>query len=161
MTDETLTFPAPPGGGGALCHLGLLLVAAAGRGGLLKGYRSACHWAWRGMLESFGAEPVADRVVRDRNRISGGGSGRLIDFCADLAAELAGERVAQQISSRWSTIRIHRLPAKAVPKKAGRATASVQELFALQTDVKPPWRRRKPPDAKPHRWLPQPDRGGA
>jgi cyclohexyl-isocyanide hydratase len=68
-----------------------------GAAGLLKGYKSACHWAWRDMLPAFGAIPVAQRVVRDRNHISGGGVTAGIDFGLTVAAELAGEEVAKSI----------------------------------------------------------------
>src|SRR5262245_41265347 len=68
-----------------------------GAAGLLKGYKSACHWAWRDMLKDFGATPVAERVVRDRNRISGGGVTAGIDFGLTVAAELAGEEIAKSI----------------------------------------------------------------
>jgi cyclohexyl-isocyanide hydratase len=77
----------------SVCTGSLVLGAA----GLLKGYRSACHWAWRDMLPAFGAVPVAERVVRDRNRISGGGVTAGIDFGLTVAAELAGEEVAKSI----------------------------------------------------------------
>jgi cyclohexyl-isocyanide hydratase len=77
----------------SVCTGSLILGAA----GLLKGYRSACHWAWREMLKDFGATPVAERVVRDRNRISGGGVTAGIDFGLTVAAELAGEEVARSI----------------------------------------------------------------
>lgn len=50
------------------------------------------------MLPSFGAEPVATRTVRDRNRISGGGVTAGIDFGLLLAAELAGEEIAKEIT---------------------------------------------------------------
>jgi cyclohexyl-isocyanide hydratase len=73
---------------------GSLLLAAAG---LLKGYKAGCHWMWRDMLAAFGAEPVAERVVRDRNRITGGGVTAGIDFGLVLAAELAGETTARRI----------------------------------------------------------------
>ena len=73
---------------------GALVLGAAG---LLKGYKSACHWAWRDMLPAFGAIPVAQRVVRDRNHISGGGVTAGIDFGLTVAAELAGEDVAKSI----------------------------------------------------------------
>jgi len=49
------------------------------------------------MLSDFGAIPVAERVVRDRNRISGGGVTAGIDFGLTVAAELAGEEVAKSI----------------------------------------------------------------
>jgi cyclohexyl-isocyanide hydratase len=77
----------------SVCTGSLVLGAA----GLIKGYRSACHWAWREMLSDFGAIPVAERVVRDRNRISGGGVTAGIDFGLTVAAELAGEDVAKSI----------------------------------------------------------------
>jgi cyclohexyl-isocyanide hydratase len=77
----------------SVCTGSLILGAA----GLLKGYKSACHWAWRDMLKDFGAIAVAERVVRDRNRISGGGVTAGIDFGLTVAAELAGEEVAKSI----------------------------------------------------------------
>ena len=48
-------------------------------------------------LAAFGAIPANDRVVRDRNRLSGGGVTAGIDFGLTLAAELAGEQVAKSI----------------------------------------------------------------
>ncbi len=98
MTDqETLDFLRRQAAGAryvtSVCTGSLVLGAA----GLLKGYKSACHWAWRHMLADFGAIPVAERVVRDRNRISGGGVTAGIDFGLAVAAELAGEEVAKSI----------------------------------------------------------------
>lgn len=77
----------------SVCAGSLLLGAA----GLLKGYKSGSHWAFRHLLPNFGAIPVAERIVRDRNRISGGGVTAGIDFGLSLAAELAGEDVAKEI----------------------------------------------------------------
>jgi cyclohexyl-isocyanide hydratase len=77
----------------SVCNGALVLGAA----GLLDGYRSACHWMWRHHLPRFGAIPVAARVVRDRNRVSGGGVTAGIDFGLALAAELAGEEVAKML----------------------------------------------------------------
>ncbi|HEY6979546.1 DJ-1/PfpI family protein [Reyranella sp.] len=98
MTDqETLDFLRKQAAGAryvtSVCTGSLVLGAA----GLLKGYKSACHWAWRDMLPAFGAIPVAERVVRDRNRISGGGVTAGIDFGLAVAAELAGEETAKSI----------------------------------------------------------------
>jgi len=67
---------------------GSLILAAAG---LLKGYRAACHWAWRDHLRLFGAEPVAERIVFDRNRVTGGGVTAGIDFALALTAAIRGE----------------------------------------------------------------------
>lgn len=77
----------------SVCNGSLLLGAA----GLIQGYQSACHWMWRDYLVPFGAEPVAARVVRDRNRLSGGGVTSGIDFGLTLAGELAGPEAARMI----------------------------------------------------------------
>ena len=95
--EETLAFLRRQAEGAryitSVCTGSLVLAAA----GLLKGYRSACHWSVRDELAAFGATPVAERVVRDRNRLSGGGVTAGIDFGLTLAAELAGEQVAKAI----------------------------------------------------------------
>lgn len=95
--EETLAFLRRQAAGAryitSVCTGSLVLAAA----GLLKGYRSACHWSVRDELAAFGAVPVADRVVRDRNRLSGGGVTAGIDFGLTLAAELAGEQTAKAI----------------------------------------------------------------
>lgn len=95
--DDTLAFLRRQGAQAryvtSVCNGSLVLGAA----GLLAGYRSACHWMWLPFLERFGAVPVAERIVRDRNRISGGGVTAGIDFGLALAAELAGDDVARTI----------------------------------------------------------------
>ena len=73
---------------------GSLILAAAG---LLVGKRAACHWAWRDQLSLFGAIPDPARVVRDGNIFTGGGVTAGIDFALTLAAELAGDEIAQGI----------------------------------------------------------------
>ena len=73
---------------------GSLILAAAG---LLQGYRAGCHWAWREHLQLFGAEPVAERVVFDRNRVTGGGVTAGIDFALALTAAIRGEAHARLI----------------------------------------------------------------
>ena len=73
---------------------GSLILAAAG---LLKGYRAGCHWAWRDLLRHFDAEPVAERVVVDRNRITGGGVTAGIDFAFRVIEEVRSAREAQII----------------------------------------------------------------
>lgn len=77
----------------SVCNGSLILGAA----GLLVGYKSACHWMWSSYLERFGAQAVDARVVRDRNHFSGGGVTAGIDFALTLAAEIAGQEVAQRI----------------------------------------------------------------
>jgi cyclohexyl-isocyanide hydratase len=77
----------------SVCSGALLLGAA----GLLKGYRATTHWMSLDLLASFGADPVAERVVHDRNRITGGGVTAGIDFGLVVAGELFGDPVAQAI----------------------------------------------------------------
>jgi cyclohexyl-isocyanide hydratase len=77
----------------SVCTGSLILGAA----GLLEGYRAACHWAWRDHLRLFGAEPVAERVVFDRNRVTGGGVTAGIDFALALTAAVRGEDHARLI----------------------------------------------------------------
>lgn len=67
---------------------GSLVLAAAG---LLNGYRATSHWASRHQLAWFGAEPVAERIVFDRNRVTGGGVTAGIDFALALTAAIRGE----------------------------------------------------------------------
>ena len=77
----------------SVCSGALLLGAA----GLLRGYRATTHWLSLDLLALFGAEAVAERVVVDRNRITGAGVSAGIDFGLILAAELFGVAVAERI----------------------------------------------------------------
>jgi cyclohexyl-isocyanide hydratase len=77
----------------SVCTGSLILGAT----GLLKGYRATCHWASHEWLAAFGAIPVRERVVFDRNRVSSGGVTGGIDFGLALAARIAGEDVARFI----------------------------------------------------------------
>jgi cyclohexyl-isocyanide hydratase len=73
---------------------GALVLGAAG---LLKGYRATTHWLSLELLPLFGATAVPDRIVRDRNRFTGGGVTAGIDFALAVAAELHGADVAKRI----------------------------------------------------------------
>ena len=77
----------------SVCTGSLILGAA----GLLRGYRATSHWAWRDYLKLFGAEPVAERVVFDRNRVTGGGVTAGIDFALALMAAIEGEDYARAV----------------------------------------------------------------
>lgn len=77
----------------SVCTGSLVLGAA----GLLKGYRATSHWSSIDQLGLLGAEPVSERVVRDRNRISGAGVTSGIDFALTLVAEIAGDAVAKSV----------------------------------------------------------------
>ncbi|MEO1475994.1 MAG: DJ-1/PfpI family protein, partial [Pseudomonadota bacterium] len=75
----------------SVCTGSLLLGAA----GLLKGYKAGCHWASVDQLAYFGATPVRERIVSDRNRVTGGGVTSGIDFALALTAKIRGERHAK------------------------------------------------------------------
>lgn len=77
----------------SVCSGSLLLGAA----GLLRGYRATTHWLSLDLLPLLGAEAVRQRVVRDRNRVTGAGVTAGIDFALALAAELFGPATAQRI----------------------------------------------------------------
>lgn len=103
---------------------GSLILAGAG---LLRGRRAACHWAWRDLLTLGGAIPVADRVVRDGDIITGGGVTAGVDFALTVAAELAGVEAAQRLQ-----LAIEYDPAP--PFDSGRPeSAPPQVLAAVQT----------------------------
>ena len=61
----------------------------------MDGYKATTHWATVPMLEAFGVEVVNDRVVIDRNRVSGGGVTAGIDFGLTLLAKLRGDTAAK------------------------------------------------------------------
>jgi cyclohexyl-isocyanide hydratase len=65
------------------------------RAGLLEGYRAATHWAGRDRLAALGVEVGTERVVVDRNRITGGGVTAGIDFGLTIASILYGEEIAK------------------------------------------------------------------
>jgi cyclohexyl-isocyanide hydratase len=77
----------------SVCTGSLILGAAR----LLEGYRAATHWAWRDHLALFGAEMVPDRVVIDRNRVTGGGVTAGIDFALSLMAAIRGSDFAKAV----------------------------------------------------------------
>lgn len=77
----------------SVCTGSLVLGAA----GLLAGYKATSHWASLDQLALLGAEPINERVVRDRNRITGAGVTSGIDFALNVVAEIYGDDIAQNI----------------------------------------------------------------
>jgi cyclohexyl-isocyanide hydratase len=94
---DVIEFLACQGSGAryvtSVCTGSLLLAAA----GLLDGYSAACHWMSRDQLAALGVNVLTDRVVVDRNRITGGGVTAGIDFGLILASLLGSEHEARRI----------------------------------------------------------------
>ncbi|MFN3213740.1 MAG: DJ-1/PfpI family protein [Henriciella sp.] len=68
-----------------------------GKAGLLNGYKAASHWAVIDTLDAFGATPMHERVVVDRNRCTGGGVTAGVDIGLTVAGLIAGEDVGRMI----------------------------------------------------------------
>lgn len=77
----------------SVCTGSLLLGAA----GLLDGYRATSHWLTRPLLPLFGATAVNQRVVWDRNRVTGAGVTAGIDFGLSLVAKLRDSDYAETL----------------------------------------------------------------
>jgi transcriptional regulator GlxA family with amidase domain len=76
---------------------GALLLGAAG---ILDGLRATTHWAYMDDLARYGAEATSDRVVRQGKVITSAGVSSGIDMALALAAQIAGDDVAQAIQLR-------------------------------------------------------------
>lgn len=126
---------------------GALVLGAAG---LLQGYRATTHWASHDYLEAFGAIPVKQRVVFDRNRVTGGGVTAGLDFGLALVAAIAGEEHARfvQLSLEYDPAppfdsgspdkadakvleRYHAMAARFAPNRAERYRAAAARLKQL------------------------------
>ena len=73
---------------------GSLLLAAAG---LLEEYRATTHWMAMEDLSLLGAVAVQERVVIDRNRITGAGVTAGIDLALVVIAQLWGPSMARAV----------------------------------------------------------------
>ncbi len=93
--EQTLAFFADRGARAkyitSVCSGSLILGAA----GLLKGYKATSHWCCRDALAGFGATPTDERVVRDRNRITGAGVTAGLDFGLIMVAEMRNKTYAE------------------------------------------------------------------
>lgn len=107
---------------------GSLILAGAG---LLQGYQAACHWAFRKQLTILGVEVETERVVIDRNRITGGGITAGIDFGLVIAGMLCGDETAKMIEL---LLEYNPAPPFNVgsPEKAGDSLINVVTTFGSQ-----------------------------
>jgi len=91
----TLRFIREVGGAskiaGSVCTGSLLLGSA----GLLQGYAATSHWQTLDLLRMVGAEPKNERVVFDRNRVTGAGVTAGLDFALELVKYFRGDFYAK------------------------------------------------------------------
>lgn len=68
-----------------------------GKAGLLNGYNATSHWLTLPLLSKVGATPVNNRVVSDRNRITGAGVSAGLDFGLQMVSEFRGVDYAETV----------------------------------------------------------------
>jgi cyclohexyl-isocyanide hydratase len=111
---------------------GALLLGAAGR---LGGRRATTHWRYLDLLRSFGADPVAERIVADGNVITAAGVSAGIDMALFLAARMGGEEEAARIA-----LAIEYDPAPPVRGSASASTAAT--LASVRADTAARYEKR-------------------
>ena len=116
----------------SVCTGSLLLGAA----GLLQGYKATTHWMAMDDLAVLGAIPVQERIVCDRNRITGGGVTAGIDFALTVIAQLWGEPIARSIQ-----LALEYDPQP--PFTAGSPRTALPEEVQRQQDRTRPMRERR------------------
>lgn len=134
LLDFLRSRAAPSAWVASVCTGSLILGAA----GLLRGYRATSHWCVRdAVLPLLGAEPVAERVVFDRNRVTGAGISAGLDLGLALAARLRGPAYARtaQLVAEYAPEPPFRAgtPAEAGPVVVRAADAILAELVSGAT----------------------------
>jgi cyclohexyl-isocyanide hydratase len=98
MDDEEVLSWVKHQAGGAICVFSVCTGALiCGAAGLLKGRRATTHWAAFHLLPFFGAIPVNERVVVDRDMVFAAGVTAGIDGALRVAAKLRGDDTARTI----------------------------------------------------------------
>jgi cyclohexyl-isocyanide hydratase len=106
------------------------------KAGLLQGYQAATHWGMREQLAKLGVEVGTDRVVVDRNRITGGGVTAGIDFGLTIASILYGEETVKiiQLLIEYNPAPPFDTgsPEKAGPELVNKALLFMQQMSSLE-----------------------------
>lgn len=142
--DPTRAFMADRGGRAkyvtSVCTGSLILGAA----GLLKGYRATSHWAARDSLAEFGAIPTDERVVRDRNRITGAGVTAGLDFGLTMVAEMRDATYAEGVQllceydphPPFNSGSTHTAPPQVLAMMKGMLANFANQIHAAATAIK-------------------------
>lgn len=103
-----------------------------GKAGLLKGYKATSHWMTVPILEHFGATPVRERYVFDRNRITGAGVTAGMDTALEFVKRMRGEEYAKTVAllSEYDP---------APPVQAGNPKAAGPGPTNMLTEMFAPW----------------------
>jgi cyclohexyl-isocyanide hydratase len=98
MDDEEVLSWVKHQAAGAICVFSVCTGALiCGAAGLLKGRRATTHWAAFHLLPLFGAIPVNERVVVDKEMVFAAGVTAGIDGALRVAAALRGDDAARTI----------------------------------------------------------------
>ncbi|MEM9216860.1 MAG: DJ-1/PfpI family protein [Cyanobacteria bacterium P01_F01_bin.150] len=106
------------------------------KAGLLQGYRAATHWGMQEQLmANTGVKVSNERVVVDRDRITGGGVTAGIDFGLTVASVLCGEEIAKMIQLLLAYDPAPPFdvgsPEKAGPELVNKALLFMQQMLGL------------------------------
>jgi cyclohexyl-isocyanide hydratase len=108
----------------SVCTGSLILGAA----GLLNGYKATSHWVTLDVLAELGAIPTRERIVVDRNRITGGGVTAGIDLGLQIVAMLRNEDFAK-------AVQLYLEYAPAPPFDSGTPEKAPAEVREFLTDM--------------------------
>jgi putative intracellular protease/amidase len=108
----------------SVCTGSLVLGAA----GLLRGYRATSHWVARDLLSEAGAIAVDQRVVQDRNRVTGAGVSAGLDLGLTLVGTMRDQPYAEAVQLLAEY-------APEPPFRAGTPATAPTEITALMSDM--------------------------
>ena len=102
------------------------------------------HWAARASLAEFGAIPTDERVVRDRNRITGAGVTAGLDFGLTMVAELRDANYAQSVQllceydphPPFNSGSVHTAPPEVLAMMKGMLAGFPAQIHAAATAIK-------------------------
>ncbi len=118
----------------SVCSGSMILAEA----GLLDGYKATTHWAYLELLDAYpGVEIAHDRVVIDRNRMTGGGVTAGIDFALTLVGKLVGPEAGAFVellmeyrpAPPYGTGHPESAPAELIAAARGACAEMAPELF--------------------------------